>query len=73
MKAIGGGKSARCLKSPAYGASLGAASDWVLTPDPSLFDALANLVERLEVPGLQSAKGLSRKQIAATVLQLFAA
>jgi predicted amidohydrolase YtcJ len=43
-------------------------SDWILTPSPSLFDPLAHLVEKLEVPALPVHEGLSKKQVAAATL-----
>jgi len=43
-------------------------SDWILTPNPSLFDPLAYLVERLEVPETPAHRGLNNKQVAAATL-----
>ena len=52
----------------ATGAHMTIGSDWNLAPNPSLFDPLAHLVERLEVPKLPTHEGLSKKQVAAAAL-----
>ncbi|KAI4651028.1 hypothetical protein J4E93_003387 [Alternaria ventricosa] len=52
----------------ATGARMTIGSDWILTPNPSLFDPLAHLVERLEVPETPAHEGLNKKQIAAVTL-----
>jgi predicted amidohydrolase YtcJ len=52
----------------ASGAYMTIGSDWILTPNPSLFDPLAHLVESLEVPKLPAHEGLGKKQVAAAAL-----
>jgi predicted amidohydrolase YtcJ len=52
----------------ATGARVTIGSDWILTPNPSLFDALASIVEKVKGPDVENHAGKSEKQIGGELL-----